>query len=176
MFHFDISDGDAPQFFAYVNIIAEQIATQHAPSEIIIVKIDNWFDHKWLHFSGKMLGAFGTWEDERLAIPPFVPNRVVWERCFSVRTSEEIQTRAALHISTTATDARQRKVSAVAPNTALLWFSGKSETNERGSIMSYIPLQDGYWSWYASYSKKDSWTSVQLRGISADEFSSISVA
>lgn len=175
MFHIDIDDGDAPEFIDSVNFITERIATLHAPPEIIVVKIDNWFDHKWLHFSGKMLGAFGTWIDNH-TIPPFVPNRVIWERCFALSANKEIKTRAALHISTTATNARQRKVSAVAPNAALLWFSGKSETNKRGSIISYIPLQDGYWDWYAGYSEKDNWASTVLKGISKAEFSDLSIA
>ena len=61
MIKIGVDGGDTPEFIAAINVIAQRIAILHAPAELIIVKIDNWFDHKWLKFSGKILGALGTW-------------------------------------------------------------------------------------------------------------------
>jgi hypothetical protein len=173
MIRIDVNDDDAPEFIAAINVIAQRIAILHAPAEFIIVKIDNWFDHKWLNFSGKILGAVGTWNQE-LTVPPFVPNRVVWERYFSLSSNTERKDRPALHVSTPASDAVRRKVSNVAPDAAIVWFSGKSETNERGAIMSYVPTLEGHWAWYAGWSNGDSWSTTALKGISAAELSVLS--
>ena len=173
MIKIGVDGGDTPEFIAAVNVIAQRIAILHAPAELIIVKIDNWFDHKWLKFSGKILGALGTWNQE-LTVPPFVPNRVVWERCFSVSSDTERKDRRALHVSTPASGAVLRKISNVAPDAAIVWFSGKSKVNERGAIMSYIPTPEGYWSWYAGWSNGGGWSTTALKGISAAELSLLS--
>ncbi len=36
-----------------------------------------------------------------------------------------------------------------ATGAALVWFTGSTATNGRGAVMSYLPVQDSYWVWYA---------------------------
>jgi hypothetical protein len=168
----DIEDTDHPTFVADVNVITQNIVTLYAPAELIIVKIDNWFNHKWLEFSGKILGALGIWK-RKLTVPPFVPNRVLWERSFSFPSGTERMDRPALHVSMPSSDAVQRKFSNVAPDAAILWFSGNSKTNNRGAIMSCIPTSEMHWAWYAGWSRDHSWNTAGLKGISATELSAL---
>jgi hypothetical protein len=152
-----------------VGAIAQSVATLHGPAELIIVKIDNWFGHKWLKFSGKVMGAFGMWKHE-LTVPPFVPNRVVWERHFELASSSERKDRAPLHASRPASEAELLKLSNVAPDAAIVWFSARSGTNDRGSIMCCIVSSKEQWAWYAGWSRSDSFNSAALKGISGTEF------
>ena len=48
---------DDPQFVGLVARIISGAAVTHLPPEVRVFKIDHWFDHKWLAFSGKLLGA-----------------------------------------------------------------------------------------------------------------------
>ena len=79
MFDLAKEEGDAEQFFEYVLAIAGGISQNYAPKEFLIIRIDNWFDWKWLRFSGKVLGAAG-FSNKILTVPPFVPSRVCWQQ------------------------------------------------------------------------------------------------
>ena len=166
-------DGDSPQFLTYVKAVVRGIAVQHAPPELVLVKIDNWFGPRWLKFSGKIMGAFGIWKHE-LTVPPFVPNRVVWERRFALPSYAQVKTGKALHVSTTGSSAdASRRVSDVEPGIPLIWFSGCSETNGRAAIMAYVPVSDTYWTWYAGWSRNGSWRASALKGILAKELAAL---
>lgn len=52
MIHAMADEGDASDFVAKVDALLRGIAETHAPPEVILVKIDNWFGPKWLRFSG----------------------------------------------------------------------------------------------------------------------------
>lgn len=45
-------DTDDPQFVILLNSLIRGLIVEDAPQELWIIKIDNWFDHKWLRFSG----------------------------------------------------------------------------------------------------------------------------
>ena len=79
---------DAPGFLSQVQALADGLLRSFHPSSVVVIKIDNFFGSKWLHFSGKALGALGVWK-KRLNIPPFVPERVVWQRAFTGSKYEE---------------------------------------------------------------------------------------
>ena len=46
---------DDPQFITLLNSLLRGPIEEGTPQEVWIIQIDNWFDHKWLRFSG-----FGT--------------------------------------------------------------------------------------------------------------------
>lgn len=166
-------DGDSPQFIGHVEAIVQSIAVRYVAPELILVRIDNWFGPCWLKFSGKILGLVGIWK-HKLTIPPFVPNRVVWERRFAHPSYIEVTTSKALHISTTPSEpALLRYVSKVEPGVPLIWFSGNSETNGRAAVMAYVPVSDTYWTWYAGWSRNGSWKASSLKGISKNELAAL---
>src|SRR4051812_7469443 len=71
---------DDERFLALVSCIASAIVRDLRPTDVFVTRIDHWFDHKWLGFSGK--GLLGR-HNKRLTIPPFLPDRVVSHRAYS---------------------------------------------------------------------------------------------
>src|SRR5271167_1999863 len=75
---------DDPGFIALLNSLVQGLISDRAPEELWIIRIDNWFDHKWLGFSGMGLVASDIPIDrydtvkaesyqEKLTFPPFTP-------------------------------------------------------------------------------------------------------
>src|SRR5829696_2437383 len=50
---------DDPEFVELVKHVIAGCVHDGFPRTIIVIKIDNWFDHKWLGFSGKGRVGFG---------------------------------------------------------------------------------------------------------------------
>lgn len=163
---------DDPAFITLAQSIVNELASQHRPSELFVVGVDNWFDHKWVGFSGKVLGALGVWK-RHLTVPPFVPSRVIGERHFVPDTVQEayreVATETRIHVSGPSTDNLNRRVKSVAPDAVLIWYSGNTACNHRGCVMAYVPDVDGYWTWYVGMTKGDDWRASDLKGISRVE-------
>jgi len=162
-----VESDDDEAFIALVRSIVHSVTTMTpdlASRDLYVVKIDNWFDAKWLHFMGKCLGAFGFRLREphaSLVIPPFDPNRVRWQ----IGPSD-----APLHRDMGATEVRLlRRVSRVVPDAVMFWFSGNSAPNGRASCMTYAPTQDGYWTWHAGFKRESTWQPTRLTGISREQ-------
>ncbi len=55
----------------------------------------------------------------------------------------------------------------------MVWFSGNSALNDRGSLMAYLPIAHGYWVWYASFHGAETgWTLSEHLGIAPEELQS----
>jgi hypothetical protein len=163
---------DAPEFIAKVEALANGILRRHAPSELILIKINNWFSVRWLRFSGKILGALGI-SQTTLSIPPFVPNRVISQRRFNAPEYREIDGGKPIHIQIEGTQATLRRVSEIAGGAAFIWYSGRSGTSARGAIMAYVPVGDTYSPWYTGWAKRQRWTLVQPKDISSRELDTL---
>src|SRR5438874_12134532 len=67
---------DASDFVTKVEQAVNGIIRRHAPEAIFLIKIDNFFGSKWLGFSGKFMGALGSWNKpydkpaDDIRIPP----------------------------------------------------------------------------------------------------------
>jgi virulence-associated protein VapD len=46
-------EGDAEEFIEIVNKIMGILIFQYSIKEVVFVKIENWFDHKWLKGTSK---------------------------------------------------------------------------------------------------------------------------
>lgn len=84
---------DDPDFLALVERVVANLVLALAPKEIYRIRINNWFDHKWLRFSGMGvvdLRSCYPWFDvaldevnqESLTFPPFTPERVMTQRLY----------------------------------------------------------------------------------------------
>ena len=49
---------DDPIFLSALNGMLVNLVDVHRPSEVYFIRIDRWFDHKWLGYSGKTRVAF----------------------------------------------------------------------------------------------------------------------
>lgn len=145
---------DDAQFVNQVAQIIGGAVVKHSPRNVHVFKVDHWFDHKWPGFSGKVVGAVGSWRDQ-LTVPPFVANRIVdqWHYLldesaarYRLESSERL-----IHHCGPSRDNLHRSVRNVAPRSALFWCIGDTSNSGRGSLMSYIPVEDDYWTWFIAF-------------------------
>jgi hypothetical protein len=159
---------DDAQFIGLVDELISGAVAIHQPAEVLVLKIDHWFDHKWLGFSGKVVGAVGSWR-KQLTLPPFVANRVVDQRRF-VRNDAvgryEIsgQVPGVHHEGPSAANLR-RTVKQVVPDAALFWYSGDTAATGRGSLMGYVPVEQDHWPWFIAFSRAGDWRIARRKGI-----------
>ncbi len=163
---------DAEEFVADVERVTKGLVHQYAPTQIVLIKINNWFGSNWLGFSGKVLGAVGYWK-ATLTVPPFVPNRVVWQKRFAAPTYDETVAGKPVHVRKPSELAMARKMSEVAPGAAVVWYSGNSQKTGRGCVLVYVPTGESYWSWYASWANEQSWRIVETQRINREDLSKL---
>jgi len=149
-----VAENDAEDFVSYVEKIINGAVFPSKPDHIFVVEIENRFDSKWVAFSGKVLGALGTWNNPT-TIPPFHPNRVVSQSnfVFDVKNREikEIVEEPRLHIRQESTQNQNRFIKRFYPKGAFFWISSNSRINGRGSLMSYLPTEHDHWLWYLDF-------------------------
>ncbi|MGA2851794.1 MAG: hypothetical protein ABSE46_22555 [Terracidiphilus sp.] len=177
-------EGDSAEFVEKARGIAIGVARDYVPARLYVVRIDNWFGPRWMHFAGKFTvgkGAAIGVHKSRLRVPPFVPHRVVAERVFVGPDFEETVAAEPLHIECPSMKALERRIADIDKEAAFLWFSGASEAQGRGSVMVYLPdafdetaHQRGSLrecaAFYAGFSKRNGeWEPAMLRGVSRGE-------
>lgn len=84
---------DDPEFTSAICSLVATLSRETALSEVFTIRIDNWFDHKWLRYSG--MGRVKFYQSEfllsrstaldpltqhHLTFPPFSPSRVIEQR------------------------------------------------------------------------------------------------
>jgi hypothetical protein len=171
-----VQDDDAPGFIEEVRSCVSGIIRIYRPSEFFLVKTDNWFGPNWVRFEGKVLGAIGRWSGPRskkIAVPPFVPHRIVWERRYLAPNYKQEPIRTIVHSKVPADRARVRFVHEVAPNATLVWYSGSTLSNKRGALMAYVLVEGAYWPWYIGLEQNPTWKIVKYGGVAAEEIAEI---
>lgn len=168
---------DAPAFISIIEQLLVGLVRDYKPAALVLIKIDNWFGSKWLGFSGKVLGAVGSWHIPRrqpadhIRIPPFVPNRILSQRRFAGPAYDEIGRGRPIHTRIPSDLAVVRKAAIHVPDTALVWFSGNSKATGRGSLMAYVPANSSYWPWYAAWKSGQPWYLTETREIRREQIS-----
>lgn len=168
------TDADDPEFLALVRDVLGGLADKYSPLELHLIHIDNWFDHKWLGFAGKALGAVGVWkEGERLTVPAFKPSRVLSHQ-FACRTDadgpfRELPPPTELHLEVWSADNLQRRIAAVTGNALVVWYTGNTKSNGRGAMMSYSVAESADDTWYASFRAGPEWRVEKTKNIAASE-------
>jgi len=177
--------GDSGEFIEKATALAIGVASEYGPARLYLVRIDNWFGPKWMHFAGKFTAgkhaAIGV-HKTRLHVPPFVPNRVVAERVFVGPDYEETVVAPPLHIECPSEQALGRRIEDIDKDAAFMWFSSESEAQKRGSMMVYVPVATTYpparrrqglrctGAFYVGFSQRAlSWEPAMLRGVSRGE-------
>jgi hypothetical protein len=167
---------DAPEFVNLVENAVNGILHRYSPPTLVLIKIDNWFGSRWLGFRGKFIGAAGVTNNvnkrplDDIAIPPFVPERVVSQRRFIAPHFDEVEAGESIQKHIPSRLALRRNAALAAPDNALIWYSGNSKANGRGSLMAYLPLDSTYWPWFVDLEKSDPWRITEIRGIKAGDF------
>src|SRR4051812_48905705 len=85
--HTNLEPQDDPAFLAIIDRMIANLVSRNGPDEVHLIHIDNWFDRKWLRFSGYGIvrnpdNPFSEVAKEeknkdKKPFPPFTPNRIV---------------------------------------------------------------------------------------------------
>ena len=176
--------GDSAEFMRMVQALVVGVVRDYEPARLCVIRVDNWFGPKWMHFAGKVsVGKhfYAGIHKVTLHVPPFVPHRVVAERVFAGPDYDETVARPPLHIECASMLALTRRIADVDKEAAFVWFSGQSEVQKRGSIMVYLPIASSPMTrhrresrrtgaFYVGLSEhKMDWEPAMLRGISLGE-------
>jgi hypothetical protein len=162
--------GDDPAFVSLVSRIANSLVLRHQPDLVALIEVDNWFDHKWLNFSGKVLGAVALWQKD-LTVPPFHPNRIKVQTAYRLNTEGEYEQFVArpLHILQSSSENLHRKLKhTTVASRVFIWWSGNTEANAKGSFMAYIHNATDAISWYVSFDYRDGWKVNKTKNISVE--------
>jgi len=169
-FELNARSNDDPDFVRLASQIIDSLVIQRTPEIVAIIAVDNWFDHKWLNFSGKILGALGVWKVP-LTIPPFHPDRIIDQTVYRMgrlKQYEPLDT-PSLHVIQSSSQNLKRKLTDVTTSGIFAWWSGNTRANAKGSFMAYIQNGDDTTSWYASFNRGEHWTINKSKNISTEE-------
>ena len=177
---------DDPVFISLIERITVRLFAQGDSDEVFIIEIKNWFDHKWLKFSG--IGrvpfnyvlddhpqvALDEFFQDKITFPPFTPNRILrqqWHPAESFKTG-----RAPVHDTVNRQHSSwnlQKRVTQYAPSGLFVWFSSGTKANDRGSLMVYQAQAGSVSAWYASFRKADGWVLHRTKEISRGVMTSL---
>jgi hypothetical protein len=190
---FLIKQSDDPEFVNLVRQVVSGCTTEGFPKEVFVIKIDNWFDHKWLGFSGNGRVGFGffsgilvdmdtaldEFRQDKITLPPFSPKRVIEEYRFLRDESgaySRRNPRPYIHqrkLASSSQNLHKRIVDRV-DSAILVWFSSNTKANLRGSIMVYEVKGADVHPWYAGLAKKkDEWRVMRSKGIKLEQVQSL---
>ncbi len=160
---------DDPTFIELVKRIVTCSYHQGDYEEVFIIEIKNWFDHKWLKFSGigrvrfefsrdgHQQVALNEFWQEKVTFPPFTPNRVLQQQW---HPAGEFKRRTPVHDKKRRQHSSwnlQKRVTQYADSALFVWFSSGTRLNDRGSVMLYQVCNGEVSAWYASFRKADGW-------------------
>ncbi|MGH9762125.1 MAG: hypothetical protein ACREAC_14965 [Blastocatellia bacterium] len=171
------TEHDDGLFIEIVSNILSASARFYRPREVYAVHVDNWFNYKWLDFSGVIFPQVGIWCDPLLRVPPFNPNRIVRENYLRLRNSAGggyvSQISRPLHVRQPSDQNLGRRISQMSESAIMAWYSGGTASNGRGSLMVYSVSDGSEASWYASFLKLSEWSVNKVKGVSGLELRSL---
>lgn len=172
---------DDTGFVALVNTLVHGLTKDHVYEHVWLIQIDNWFDHKWLRFSGRGTvdfqfpafmntydAAIDEFYQDKLTFPPFSPNRVAGQWSYSrVGDRYEESPLALLPHPTVRRRSEmnlQRRVQQFSRSACFIWYSANTAKNGRGSVMVYVVATDEVQSWFAAFNRKAEWKLNMVKG------------
>ena len=164
-----VAENDAGGFIEQVEACANGVVRTLNPRECILVRINNWFGPKWLPFSAPTTKPDEGIAAKNLSLPLFVPNRVVAQCNFLAPTYTEYMGRKSVHVQVRTPYARQRLMSDLPSDTAIVWYSGNSKVTGRGSLLVYLPMGERYHAWYAGWFGNGAWRVVLTKGTAVQD-------
>jgi hypothetical protein len=177
---------DDPEFITLLNSLVRGLAEKDKPQELWIIQIDNWFDHKWLRFSGIGIvpfqfpafmkrddGALDEFYQDKVTFPPFTPNRVLAQWSF-VRIDDdyaEAPLRVLPHPSEKQPSETNlhRRIEDFSRSASFVWYSTNTLANGRASVMVYSVVGDRVETWFAAFKRQQGWSLDATKGASRDE-------
>ena len=168
-------ENDDDHFLSLVNRIIFATIRDLQPTDVFVTRIDHWFDHKWLGFSGRS-DLVGIHRLERLNIPPFMPRRVLSHHSYTLDEGAAVFRVASvppLHRHQMSHQNLGRFIDRVSQSAAFIWLSGGTADADQGSVMVYNIRAEAQSGWYASFRRTDDWRIHKVKGLSTPELSSL---
>ena len=181
---------DDNDFIEVLTSMLHNLLVESAPEQLWVIQIDNWFDHKWLGFSGKGVVDFqfpefmlrfdaslDVFYQDRVTFPPFNPNRVLSQ--WSFQRSDQGYIEVPLVKLPHDTERRssnsnlQRRAEDFGRSVLVVWFSGNTLKNGRGSAMIYVIKPPQPVCWFAAFVKNAKWTLQRTKGVSKEYVSGL---
>ena len=167
-------ENDNPNFILNCEKIIQSRINLWNPTDIFVNRIDNWFDQKWMEFSGTIMHEVSIWKEET-TIPPFHPNRVessdFYQKIAELYVKKENP--QTLHIYQESKDNLKRYVSEFTNDGLFIWYSGNSKINGVGTLMCYLIRESECQPFFITLSEKKDWNVSQTKGILGNEIQSI---
>ena len=171
---------DDNDFIEILNSMLARLLEELTPEKLWVIQIDNWFDHKWLRFSGNGAVASGIpmerfasvkaeFHQDKLTFPPFAPNRVLGQWSF-LRDGEKYAEVPLLQMPHS-TERRpsnsnlHRRAEALDGSALFVWYSGNTLKNGRGSVMVYSIGNSDPICWFASFGRNSTWALQQTKNV-----------
>lgn len=183
IFIIPIDETDSQEFVDLVNAISTSFTTKEGTNEISIVKVKNWFDHKWLNYSGFGVIPFESgglfeidaakeakWKDN-ITVPPFNPNRILWEKSYFIQEKND-KFLKKIHNFQSSSSNLQNRILDKSKKGLFVWYSSNSRINKKGSLMIYYTDFTKVETFYASFEEKNIWSLSKTKGISKKELES----
>jgi hypothetical protein len=170
-----LSEQDDQRFVDIVKSIVASLIDTYEPDNFYVVKVDNWFDYKWLFFEGKKLGAVPVHMNNPIIVPPFSPNRIKQQISFKVDSNGDYEDskEPPLHFKQPSEKNLKRKLFKDDKASFVLWWSGETKSNEKGSVMLYRQIENvskyptsGIDFWYVSFIHGEEWKIHKTKYIS----------
>jgi hypothetical protein len=177
---------DDNDFIELLNSLVRGLLVKQAPDQLWIIQIDNWFDHKWLRYSGKGIvdfrwpafmnkydAALSEFYQDKLTFPPFAPNRVLGQWSF-VRVDDHYS-EAPLHVLPHPSEKRRsetnlhRRVESLSHSACFIWYSARTLSNSKANVMAYNISGDRVEAWFAAFNRQDCWKLQATRGANRDQ-------
>ena len=180
------SDSEDDDFLTPLDALIEKLLHRDTPRELYLVRVNNWFDHKWLKFSGVGSHDFRfpaymnrvdsakeeVWK-ENMTSPPFTPARILTERYFHRvnNTYAEAEPPELLHSRQRQPSHMnlQRRISEKFDSAMFVWYSANTLANDRASLMIYRVSEGVVIGWFAAFRRSKQWKVDSTKGIDRDE-------
>jgi len=187
---------DDNDFIKLVRTIVNGVLTRQSPDQVWIIHINNWFDHKWLRFSGyggeaswmfsgspgparldSLASRFdrvkGAFFKTKTTFPPFTPERVLGQWSFEKSGDEYVEFalprvphEAAKSHSETNLN---RRLTHFSQSAVFVWYSANTLANGRGSLMVYSVSGTTDDCWFASFHRNLTWSLAKTKSISREK-------
>jgi hypothetical protein len=172
---------DDPDFLKGLSRIISETVSRYSSSDVFLVRIDNWFDVKWFGFSGKAKVGIDSGLDsmdsevipfwkihDEVTFPPFSPNRIIEQNHLKykkgVLSPAGEKTRLVHPIERRrSSENLDYRVLDFCPSGLFIWYSSKSSSNGRASLMLYRVKEGKLNAWYVSFARNRQWRVDRVR-------------
>lgn len=166
---------DDSNFINNLECIISNSLNEWKCEDLYLIRIDNWFDKKWLFFQGTVMHEIALWTWDELIVPPFHPNRVESIDYYEKQNDSYVkkECKGFVHPYQSSIDNLKRKVKDISQDGLFVWYSSNSKTNQKGVIMSYLISANSNLGYHITLDEKQNWNVAETKGINKKQVQSL---